>query len=156
MTTNQSFAYEAGQQFFWLTLLRQSHQAGPNAWVCKCACGREVVIENVDQVRKGTRKACGCGYSGTPLVFEAGQKFFHLTLVRPAEFGRVAWYCQCDCGTEIHVRDVRRVRLGDSKSCGCENGRRPPKPSTDLMSGSPEGKTALETRVSEILAEFGL
>ena len=156
MTTNQPFAYEAGQQFFWLTLLRTSYQTGPNAWVCKCACGRVVVIENVDLVRKGTRQACGCGYSGTKLLFEAGQKFFHLTLVRPAEFGRVAWYCQCDCGTEIHVRDVRRVRLGDRRSCGCEHGSNRRKSRPDLMPDNPQGKTALETRVAEILAEFGL
>ena len=54
----------------------------------------------------------------------AGQKYNKYTLV---EFdsrlkGEIYWLCKCDCGVEkvVNVRDVRR---GKVKSCGCLKNR---------------------------------
>ena len=48
-----------------------------------------------------------------------GQKFGHLTVLRPAENvgTRTAWRCRCDCGNAIVVTTAR-LRAGQTKSCG--------------------------------------
>ena len=39
------------------------------------------------------------------------------------ENGRVIWKCKCDCGNEI-LLEVRTIRHGDVKSCGCSGHER--------------------------------
>ena len=52
----------------------------------------------------------------------AGQRFGHLTAVRPdgksEKHGDVCWMCICDCGKEKTIRSGNLVS-GNSKSCGC-------------------------------------
>ena len=50
----------------------------------------------------------------------AGQRFGKLTVLAPAEkVGRyTAWLCRCECGREAVVA-TRKLRGGETKSCGC-------------------------------------
>lgn len=53
-----------------------------------------------------------------------GLKFGRLTVVKFAERkGHAFWLCRCDCGTE-KVVSGRRIRTGQTKSCGCWNRER--------------------------------
>ena len=49
-----------------------------------------------------------------------GQRFGRLTVLAPAErVGQyTAWLCRCDCGREAVVT-TRRLRSGNTRSCGC-------------------------------------
>ena len=61
----------------------------------------------------------GGGHSRQKLDL-TGQRYGHLTVLRPAEnIGtQTAWWCLCDCGRETVVR-TKRLRSGHTKSCGC-------------------------------------
>lgn len=51
----------------------------------------------------------------------AGQRFGHLTAIRPSEerqHGHVVWECRCDCGNTVFLRRGRLIE-GSSISCGC-------------------------------------
>lgn len=49
-----------------------------------------------------------------------GQKYYRLTVLRrvPNRGSRVAWSCQCVCGSRVIVT-ARDLRSGHTKSCGC-------------------------------------
>ena len=49
-----------------------------------------------------------------------GQRFGKLTALAPAGKigGRTAWLCRCECGREAVVA-TRKLRGGETKSCGC-------------------------------------
>ena len=49
-----------------------------------------------------------------------GQRYGKLTVLAPASNqGRnTAWYCRCDCGSELEVR-TDHLRAGHITSCGC-------------------------------------
>lgn len=49
-----------------------------------------------------------------------GQRFGKLTALAPAGKigGRTAWLCRCECGREAVVT-TRKLRSGDTRSCGC-------------------------------------
>ena len=50
----------AGQQFGRLTVLAPAENVnGCTAWLCRCGCGREVVVPTV-RLRSGHTKSCGC------------------------------------------------------------------------------------------------
>lgn len=62
-----------------------------------------------------------------------GQRFGHLTVLRPAEnIGKkTAWVCRCDCGREAVVKTYH-LRCGHTKSCGCQNGQGGPRTALGL------------------------
>lgn len=98
-------------------------------WLCRCDCGREVVVRGTN-LRYGTSKSCGiCSRSQSNMGKHqkdlTGLKFGRWTvlyengrLLEPR--GRIVplWHCRCDCGVE---RDIRAGTLvsGLSLSCGC-------------------------------------
>lgn len=50
----------AGQQYGRLTVLRRAENVGSRtAWLCRCACGREVVVKTC-HLRDGHTRSCGC------------------------------------------------------------------------------------------------
>lgn len=53
-----------GQRFGRLTVIRRdgSSRQGLAAWLCRCDCGRECVVEGA-MLRKGNTKSCGCLHS---------------------------------------------------------------------------------------------
>lgn len=59
-----------------------------------------------------------------------GRKFSFLTVVRysrsvprGAHSSKVHWICVCECGNEIEVQ-ADNLRTGNTKSCGCQQGKR--------------------------------
>lgn len=58
----------------------------------------------------------------TKITIPAGAKFGRLTVLREDEHrtkdGKVAWICQCECGTEKSVTSDS-LRTGKTVSCGC-------------------------------------
>lgn len=55
-----------------------------------------------------------------PMIDMTGQRFGRLVALRYSDKndGRMAWVCQCDCGTIKEIRGFM-LRQGKSKSCGC-------------------------------------
>lgn len=50
----------SGQRFGKLTVLRPAENIGAvTAWVCRCDCGREIVIRT-SHLRNGGNRSCGC------------------------------------------------------------------------------------------------
>lgn len=59
-------------------------------------------------------------YIGRPLTI--GKKINRWTIIGPSDSGayRVRkWLCQCECGSEPRMVMERRIKNGESKSCGC-------------------------------------
>jgi hypothetical protein len=86
--------------------------------LCRCDCGtqRRVKTQNM---RLGKTQSCGeCEYAVRPAMEEpkVGEVFGWWTVITEANGGRAL--CQCRCGRERRV-NTRRLRSGDSKSCGC-------------------------------------
>lgn len=48
----------------------------------------------------------------------SGCRFGRLTAVDRSKTPYSPWRCQCDCGNEVVV-DIRALRSGNTKSCGC-------------------------------------
>lgn len=54
------------------------------------------------------------------LINLSGQRFGRLLVLSraPDHDGRVAWYCQCDCGNKT-IATSHALRSGNKQSCGC-------------------------------------
>jgi hypothetical protein len=86
--------------------------------LCRCDCGTERRVKT-QNLRLGKTQSCGeCEYSVRPAVEEpvAGEVFNWWTVLSITEYGTAL--CRCRCGRERRV-NTRRLRSGDSKSCGC-------------------------------------
>jgi len=110
---NRRVVYEAGQVFNSIELLKQTD----DGWVCRCHCGTEFTACEISDVRKGKTTSCGCTNSQTKSQYQAGRRFHQVELLR-----KVAgqWLCLCHCGKEFIVQNIRRVRIGQTTSCGCQ------------------------------------
>lgn len=111
-----------GQTFNRLTVIRWDHKKGHNFWLCLCACGNEVVVEQ-SKLKSGHTKSCGC-IKKERLIDITGQQFGLWAVVsfsHSAKTGgkqRPYWNCKCACENEGIVRgDI--LKDGGSKSCGC-------------------------------------
>jgi hypothetical protein len=90
-------------------------------WLCRCKCGKEVVLNSyyIRNVWKATD--CGCS---TTIV---GKKFGRLTVI-----GKIGiksntmsdYICKCECGSNRNYRGHYLIR-GLIKSCGCARLRTP-------------------------------
>jgi len=49
---------------------------------------------------------------------KAGDRHGRLTAIEPVPRSRGRWLFLCDCGT-IKAADSSKVRMGDTRSCGC-------------------------------------
>ena len=103
-----------GQRFGKLLVIGRegATPSGYALWRCRCACGREIVVES-RRLRRGSIKDCGCGNKCqmrrdlTVVAFE-GKKDH-----------RNMWRCRCDCGNEVVVREIC-LKNGHTTSCGCK------------------------------------
>lgn len=103
-------------------------------WECACVCGRHVVVEATQLVRRRVR-SCGCLRRKTGL---AGRRFGRLTVLRelgmdPKSHARM-WECACDCGARIVLpasRLTTRPGVG-YRSCGCDGLQRVPRADQSL------------------------
>lgn len=124
-----------GQRFGRLTVLRLDLEPyiSPGGkptrrWLCRCDCGKEIVVlQNALTGKSGTR-SCGCARAEktrAAAVDMTGQRFGRLTVLGPAELDRakangqrLGWRCRCDCGREI-VTTRKELMSGKVLSCGC-------------------------------------
>jgi len=111
-----------GQTFNRLTVIKWDHKKGHNFWLCLCACGNEVVVDQ-SKLKSGHTKSCGC-LKKERLIDITGQQFGLWTVVSFSYFAKTGdkqrpyWNCKCACGNEGIVRgDI--LKDGGSKSCGC-------------------------------------
>lgn len=115
-----------GKTFGYLTVLqRYSDGDGKKKWLCKCICGREVVV--IDGNLK-TGNSIRCGNRDCPSKYKdiSNQRFGklvaqeYLGLKQISKDGRRAscWLCKCDCGNTTEVT-YHNLISGHTKSCGC-------------------------------------
>lgn len=114
-----------GQRFTRLTVLRrvENNKKGQSRWLCKCDCGKEVVVAG-HYLKSGNTKSCGCYRREKTQEARfndlTGKKFGRLlVLERTENRGKATtWKCLCDCGNFTRVTASRLVS-GETKSCGC-------------------------------------
>lgn len=114
----------AGHQYARLTVLAYADRQGKNhRWLCRCQCGKEIAASST-HLRSGHTTSCGCAKNEAVAArnFQdlAGERFGRLTVVARVQNvdGRVAWTCQCDCGSTKDIKAVDLAR-GVTRSCGC-------------------------------------
>lgn len=92
---------------------------------CKCLGidGKEYIIRADALTSGATLHIKGAMKTGIRKDI-SGKKFGHLTAKYPvderAANGNIVWYCECDCGNNINVRENSLVR-GHTRSCGCRH-----------------------------------
>lgn len=92
------------------------------AWMCRCDCGRELVIVDFSLRQDSGSRSCGCVRGRYDI--ETGTQFGMLTVIGDAGTRRFKhgsqrlWLCKCDCGNAVVVQ-TSNLRSGNSKSCGC-------------------------------------
>ena len=120
-----------GQRFGRLTAIceagsKVSARGTEKTWLCRCDCGREVIVRRQNLVNTNTR-SCGClrsrkkKYSPKRNSMDlTGKKYGLLTVLSEAERRKKKrrWNCLCDCGNE-KVVDQWALTSGMTKSCGC-------------------------------------
>ena len=106
----------SGQRFDMVTVVCPvGRKHGYVEYLCKCDCGNETRLGS-NQLRRKCRHSCGCHKSIN--IPEVGQKYNHLTAIRPANDGKYLF--RCDCGTEKEISGYNVVK-GLTISCGsCE------------------------------------
>lgn len=115
----------SGRRFGYLTVLcRAERQKNRRAyWLCRCDCGREVLIEST-HLKSGHTKSCGCYRriaAKSRSIDISGKRFGRLTALEPVKdenSSGLYWRCRCDCGREI-ICSKDNLRSGNSRSCGC-------------------------------------
>lgn len=110
----------AGDRYGHWTVLSAQTQRGDNysTMLCRCDCGTERRVKT-QNMRRGVSTSCGeCEYSAHPQVIEPsiGDEFGWWKVIAEPNAGRAL--CQCRCGRERRV-STRRLRSGDTRSCGC-------------------------------------
>lgn len=110
-----------GQRFGRLVVIKHE---GSNAqrqavWLCKCDCGKHIVVDG-HSLRRGNTSSCGYCGTGHKLIDLTGQRFGKLTVIKREENSQrqVTWLCRCDCGKYKTVRGDS-LRKGETRSCGC-------------------------------------
>jgi hypothetical protein len=113
-----------GHSFGRLTVVRLAPRANGQFrplrhWVCKCACGNEVIVPT-QRLTNGNTRSCGCLKQERIHPDLTGQTFNQLMVLEPAGLRRAAslWRCRCLCGGEAFVRTTD-LRSGAVRSCGC-------------------------------------
>lgn len=98
--------------------------AGNSSYLCKCDCGKEVIIKT-SHLKNGNTQSCGClqkdRASEASFKSLVGQKFGKLTVIKRVENNRykqVCYLCKCDCGGEAIV-SASNLKNGNTNSCGC-------------------------------------
>ncbi len=90
-----------------------------NLWLCKCNCGKEIIVEKRKLMHKHIGiKNCGC-LSKIDLV---GKNFGYLKVLRLAtdKIGAnraLVWECSCKCGRIVYP-STTRLKKGYAKDCG--------------------------------------
>lgn len=123
------------KKFGRLTVIKQAErQNGKIAWLCKCECGKEVIVKG-DYLRYGYTKSCGClkkevaterAKTRAKSYNLIGQHFGELTVVedsgKRASDGSIYWRCSCSCGNKDYlIVSSELKRTGDRAKKHCNN-----------------------------------
>lgn len=138
-----------GERFGSLTVLKKAEglQSRYYTWLCRCDCGREVIINTRSLTSKQTTH-CGCKADGQQnnqlrIKDRTGETYGALTVTRLAgktPKGAKLWECRCECGGIITAETTQLLR-NQLKDCGCGIGT---KAKFKDITGSRNGKlTAL-------------
>lgn len=107
-----------GQRFGKLVAISSTSVNGRTAWLCKCDCGNNKVV-NTSALRAGLTRSCNCMRNTSINCIQdaiaKNQKFGWLLPIR-IEGHRVE--CRCDCGS-ITKANVHSLLVGRYTSCGC-------------------------------------
>ena len=108
-----------GQKFNYLLVIKKTYskRLAP-AWLCKCDCGNEVILET-STITTGNNLSCGKCLKQIHGDL-TGKQFKHWTVVsRIPSIGPSKWLCKCVCGTE---KSIWASNLTSNKAighCGC-------------------------------------
>lgn len=107
-----------GKVFDELTVVEKCGNNGAHAaWLCRCSCGKEIVVSSHNLVRKCTTS---CGHDKLEKgKIQKGEQYGGLTLVDKFRNsnGEIMCICKCFCGNEITL-PIKKVYYYPS-SCGC-------------------------------------
>ena len=97
----------------------------------KCDCNNNIKSYDLQAIKTGHTKSCGCLKFNNPLIMEdlTGQQFGRLTVIRRdierdknhgTKGGNVHWLCKCSCGNEeLSSVTGYGLKSGGTRSCGC-------------------------------------
>lgn len=147
---------ETGSRFGNLTVLEFVDDPRPGAyWLCRCDCGKELVV-NGTSLRRGHQKSCGhCQYKrGIRDIDETGNVYGELTVIERApppatvrkDTTTAYWRCRCSCGRKDFVTKGLALRSGNVWHCGCLR--------HELLSEAKLGNTNRRLYHQEALAGF--
>ena len=105
-----------GQTFGSWTALEPGYtSSGKTGWLCRCACGKERVVET-GNLRSGASTNCGCSRR---LEVKEGMNFGYWTVLKISSGKVYHYWCRCICGVELEISKYSLVH-GNSISCGCD------------------------------------
>lgn len=120
-----------GRSFGKLTVIKEAEsKRSPGGhlnrrWLCRCDCGKEVIVQQGHLTRKTYPvTSCGCIRGVKEKKDLVGKRFGRLTVIEavdleePIHDSRIGWRCKCDCGNEV-ITTRGSLTYGDIKSCGC-------------------------------------
>ena len=108
-----------GQVFGKLTVLKQDRKPnGRSAWLCRCECGKELVVYGY-RLKTGRIKSCG-EHKESIATGLVGMTFGYLTALQETrnKRGIRSYVCKCKCGATKVVSAYELLR-GKTQSCGC-------------------------------------
>lgn len=121
MKRNDSYSL-IGRKYGELLVLRDTVRRtlkGLPIYECQCSYGK-ITFVNSNHLRTGHTKSCeSTVHRIKNIVSKRLGKLFVVSFDQITN-GRTYWNCICDCGNK-HVVDGQRLRLGQTKSCGCIN-----------------------------------
>lgn len=92
-------------------------------WLCQCSCGEQKIF-NGSELRAGKRTSCGKHCNN--YIDETGNTYGFVKVLEqdktPANTfpdRSIHWICECQLCKSIFSTSGRRLRNGDTKSCGC-------------------------------------
>ncbi len=117
-----------GLKFGYLTVIERAEpdNHGRARWLCRCECGKEIVVRQW-ALKSGGTKSCGCLVSSRSTDYyskiKIGQKYSYLTVIGRADErgnGISRWLCRCDCGKEVVMSASSLLKENQVHSCGCK------------------------------------
>lgn len=100
--------------------------------IIQCKCGKTGISNQLNAIRIGHIKSCGCSKFNNPLCMEdlSGKQFGRLKVIKrdmdrdiqekDKKHHCVHWLCQCNCGNKNLVSvTTYQLKSGKTQSCGC-------------------------------------
>jgi len=111
-----------------LTVVDKAAKLGNRcAWLCRCACGKEVIVLQQSLVKYAPTSSCGCLRTEAITKNLTGLIYGFWTVLslspkKKKPNGGAYWNCVCECGTKKEV-SAESLLGSRSLSCGCSKDR---------------------------------